>query len=588
VITKLHSFSNIDGKGPVAGLTLGTDGNFYGVTEGGGSSNNGTVFKITPAGALTTLYSFSGSDGESPAESLTLGPDGNFYGTTEYGGSFSDGTVFQITPSGQLTSLYSFSGPDGSVPSSNLAIGPDGNFYGVTCDGGADGYGTIFQITTTGTITQVFSFDGSNGQCPAGGLALGNDGNFYGSAVASSPEYGTIFKITPTGSLTTLYSSLFGGTEASLILGPDGNFYGVAGVEDYIFEITPQGTFSVAFQFNGLQGEDPLSPLMLGPGSVFYGETAEGGTTFLNGKNGDGAIFSMTLCETGPTVCSTTTITPSLNPVTYGNPVTFNATITPAQGSGVPTGSVTFYDGATVVANEPLVGGVASVTTSQLVYNVGAITVVYSGDTNFKSSSAYMSEAVEQVETTSKLSAAPSPSIYNQPVTLTAAVTPVSGTGICPGSVTFKSGSLTLGTSSLTNNSAVLTTSALAAGKQTLTASYSEDGGCEASSATTTLEVQKSPTNVALTSSSNPANVGASVSFVATISAEYGGLPSGQMTFYQNGVQIGSPVPLTGASAVLTTSFSTAGTYSIAASYSGDSNFQAGKSATPLRERITN
>jgi len=79
----------------------GTDGNFYGTTSSGGATNFGTVFKSTPAGALTNLYSFSGSDGAYPYAGLVQGNDENFYGTTSGGGAHANGTVFRITPAGR-------------------------------------------------------------------------------------------------------------------------------------------------------------------------------------------------------------------------------------------------------------------------------------------------------------------------------------------------------------------------------------------------------------------------------------------------------------------------------------------------------
>ena len=98
-------------------MTLGSDGAFYGTTAQGGASNDGTVFRITTAGALTSLYSFTdGSDGAAPGAGLLEGSDGNFYGTTFGDEASDDGTIFQITPAGTLTTLYTFSGTNGADP----------------------------------------------------------------------------------------------------------------------------------------------------------------------------------------------------------------------------------------------------------------------------------------------------------------------------------------------------------------------------------------------------------------------------------------------------------------------------------------
>jgi uncharacterized repeat protein (TIGR03803 family) len=88
-------------------LIAGADGNFYGVTEGGGQYLAGTVFQLTPAGALTTLYMFSGPDGSAPF-SLSQGADGLLYGTTTSGGIYQGGTAFKIDTKGNLTTLHDF------------------------------------------------------------------------------------------------------------------------------------------------------------------------------------------------------------------------------------------------------------------------------------------------------------------------------------------------------------------------------------------------------------------------------------------------------------------------------------------------
>jgi uncharacterized repeat protein (TIGR03803 family) len=192
----------------------------------------GTLFKITPRGTLTTLYNFcsqSGcADGQIPVGPLVQGTDGNLYGTTGAGGtgpcSSGCGTVFKITPSGALTTLHSFDLTDGDGPNGGLIQATDGNFYGTTSSGGTNNSncnsgscGTVFKMTPTGTLTTLYRFDYTDGANPEAALIQANDGNFYGTTS------GTIFKITPTGTLTTLHT----GVDANaLIQDTNGTFYG--------------------------------------------------------------------------------------------------------------------------------------------------------------------------------------------------------------------------------------------------------------------------------------------------------------------------------------------------------------------------
>ncbi len=236
-LTSLITFGGGSGTGslPKAGLVLGSDGNFYGTTYDGGIHGNGAVFQITPGGTETVIYSFDGSagDGRNPHSSLLQATDGNFYGTTLLGGANGKGTVYRVTTSGVYTTLYSFgtSAGDGASPYAGLIQASDGNFYGTTHAGGANGEGTVFRVTPSGLLTTLYSFTGAgDGGNPFAAVLQGRDGNFYGSTESDGANgQGTLFQLTPGGTLTTVYS--FDGSdgadpEGALVQDANGNFYG--------------------------------------------------------------------------------------------------------------------------------------------------------------------------------------------------------------------------------------------------------------------------------------------------------------------------------------------------------------------------
>ncbi len=175
----------------------------YGGTNGG----YGTVFKLSPKGALTLLHSFAGTpDGVNPLAGLLRDAAGNLYGTTQYGGTNGGyGTVFKLTAKGKLTLLHSFAGmPDGQNPYARLIRDPAGNLYGTTFYGGTSGYGTVFKVDTTGKLTILHSFnDSPDGAHPIAGLILDKAGNLYGTTSDGGDlscgfsGCGTVFKVTP-------------------------------------------------------------------------------------------------------------------------------------------------------------------------------------------------------------------------------------------------------------------------------------------------------------------------------------------------------------------------------------------------------
>jgi uncharacterized repeat protein (TIGR03803 family) len=293
-----YSFASI----PYSGLVQSSDGNIYGTTASGGTSGRGTVFKITPSGTQSVLYSFPAGSSD-PYTGLIQGSDGNFYGTTGAGGTNDDGTVFKITPSGTETVLHVFpkTGSDGETPYAGVIQGSDGNLYGTTYFGGANGLGTVFKVTPGGTETVLYSFAaGNDGEHPYAGVTQGSDGNFYGTTYQGGTSgLGTVFKITPSGTETVLYS--FAGSsdganpEAGLIQGTDGNFYGTtlqggAGGLGTVFKITPSGAETVLHAFAGSSdGANPSANLVQGSDGTLYGSTGAGGT------KGFGTFFKVAL-----------------------------------------------------------------------------------------------------------------------------------------------------------------------------------------------------------------------------------------------------------------------------------------------------
>jgi len=301
----LHNFngSNDDGAFPQGGVTLGTDGNLYGTTYEGGSTTTGAVFKVAPDGTTTTIYSFTGgSDGAYPYAPPVEGNDGNFYGTTTAGGNTVKcgsgcGTIYKITPAGALTTLYQFDITHGYAPYGPLVLGTDGNFYGTTTFGTSANAGVVFKISPAGKFTLLFSFDSTHGETPFGGLVQGADGNFYGTTIYGGTGGGVVFKITPSGKLTVLHE--INGTAdgarpyGGLVLASDGNFYGANAYGGTInsncaegcgtvFKITPKGVYSVLYKFDFTTGATSETTPFQHTGGVIDGESSVGGTGNVN------------------------------------------------------------------------------------------------------------------------------------------------------------------------------------------------------------------------------------------------------------------------------------------------------------------
>ena len=331
--TVLHSFAPDVGDGaiPWGSLVMDTAGNLYGTTEFGGSSGNGTVFKVDPSGSETVLYSFtnSGGDGALPIGGVVIDMAGNLYGTTEVGGSSGNGTVFKVDSSGSETVLYSFanSGGDGANPVAGLVMDTAGNLYGTTEFGGSSDSGTVFKVDPSGSETVLYSFtnSGGDGAYPFAGLVMDTAGNLYGTtAQGGSSNNGTVFKVDPSGSETVLYSFTNSGgdgqsPEAGLVMDAAGNLYGTAhGGGSFgngiVFKVDPSGSETVLHGFTGSDGADPEAGLIMDKAGNLYGTTAFGGTS------DNGTVFKLTVPTPTPSPTPTPTRTPTPVPTPTRTP----------------------------------------------------------------------------------------------------------------------------------------------------------------------------------------------------------------------------------------------------------------------------
>jgi hypothetical protein len=290
-----------------------------------------------------------------------------------------------------------------------------------------------------------------------------------------------------------------------------------------------------------------------------------------------------------------TVVTPSTVAPVVGQSFTLQATVTVRPlGRATPTGSVTFYDGTTMLQTVPLSGGAASLTLSYPATGSHTFSAVYSGDTNDRASTSAVSNVTVGPDTTkTSVSFSPNPVVVGQPVNLIATVSVrAPGRGTPTGSVKFMLGTVTLGTAPLSGNKAILPWAFATAGSQTIKAVYLGDADDKTSSGAASrlvtstgaasLLVSQNATKATLTSNAKPAVLGQPVTFTATVAAVSpgAGTPTGSVV-----LKDGTTVPLTGGVGIYTTSAPTQGLHSITGAYQGDANYRLSTSAG-LAQRI--
>jgi hypothetical protein len=315
--------------------------------------------------------------------------------------------------------------------------------------GSLGGSGTVGPITSSGTVG-----DGPGILTAQGNVTLDTSSNFDITINGANPGTG-FTQLVVNGTATLTGSGLHGSIN---------------------FTPTPGETFPILTStapivgtFNGLPEGATISI-----GGIPFTISYQGG-------NGDDVVLT-----DAATLTTTTTTLSSSAPSgsSFGQAVTFTATVAPSSGSGTPTGTVTFTIDGTAQTPVPVqvVGGVDQASLppiSSLTIGQQTIGATYSGDDNFATSTAQsLTQTVNPIATTTTLSSsALSGSSFGQTVTFTVTVTPAAGsTGTPTGTVTFEEGTTVLGTAPLgTDGTATFSTATLAVGSHTITAVYSGD-----------------------------------------------------------------------------------------------------------------
>jgi len=284
-------------------------------------------------------------------------------------------------------------------------------------------------------------------------------------------------------------------------------------------------------------------------------------------------------------------ITSSQNPAIFGNPVTYTAIISPMPpATGVPTGTVLFFDGISQISSPVLlVGGAASFTppVSSMTVGTHPIGVSYNGDANFQgfTSGALVNQIINKVPASLYLTSNAYTAIASQVITLSAQVAGPASLGIYPaatGQVQFYDGSTMIGVGILTGGFATLNVANLAAGLHNLQAVYGGDvNWTGANSVFVAQTVNKAATVTQIQSSVNPAVFGQQVVFTVNVAVPAPGtLPAtGSVQLYDNNNAVGEPQTANNGTFTIPVMTFAPGTHNIIARFLGDANFATSQSA---------
>jgi uncharacterized repeat protein (TIGR03803 family) len=186
--------STIGSDSTPGSLAIDTAGNIYGTTLTFANNDSGTLFRVSPKGAVTILFEFDLYQNCAHANTgLLLDNKGDIYGSTE-----EPACLYEYGANGTFSILYQFPVLT-NVPNGGLIRDKMGDLYGTTFNGGDYGEGSVFEFSSAGVFSTTYSFTGgADGGTPTYGLTADSSGNFYGVATAGGKNQGgVVFKITP-------------------------------------------------------------------------------------------------------------------------------------------------------------------------------------------------------------------------------------------------------------------------------------------------------------------------------------------------------------------------------------------------------
>ncbi|WZP00821.1 Ig-like domain repeat protein [Isosphaeraceae bacterium EP7] len=579
---------DVDIDGNVPGNSAGMSG-FYDQTTvngvvnlGGATLNLNVTNNYTPTyGGTLTLIENDGGDlvvgtfaGLAEGSSITAG--GKNFTISYLGGTGNDVVLNCILST--TTSVTSSSNPSNNGSAITLSASVSTSF------GMASGTVTFFDGSTQiGSPVTLVSGAGSIGYSPGVGVhnitaVYSGDLFFFGSTSTNLVQ--NVNGEATTTALAATTATVFGQSATFTAFVTSTTAGTITGTVTFFADGVSMGSGTVT------SGQASISTASLVVGTYAITATYNGDSTYSAGNTASSVSQLVNQANTSVSVVV------SANPAAPSTPVTFTATVSATSpGAGSPTGLMSFFAGSTNLGSVAIVNNVASLTTSLLTLGSHAMTISYLGDSNFNASPMNtFTQVIANTAATTTILTATSATVYGQQAVITAQVTSATS-GTITGTMTFYAGGVVIGTGPVIMGQTSISTAILAAGSHTITASYSGDANYSSGSTATpvTQLVNKASTNLSFASSANPSLFGQSVTYTATISAVSpgSGMPTGTVTFYSDGVSIGTNLVSSGSIATLVVSSLGVGSHAITALYSGDGNFSSSSTAQAITQVVT-